>query len=452
MGNRSSAKAPEEAEASDESADEDFFAQFDDMEEEDEEAVHDSKAKKAAEAKRAPEKTPPVKTAAPKKKAPAPVPMMTPAAVAAAKKAAKASKEPKVGNVAAGISEFHQKQAEAAKQEEEAASGKPRTDAAPTGACDNDPRNMPLPKGDVGTVWEALEDSIVREGKDTKSARCGGAIQVGERCEQTGPWRADTSGRVRMPMKGPRGLEGWVTIDERRCLNMLDKTYGNLCFKLAPPDPVAKPAEENANQEEKAGKDDEFLDFLLEGYDRSEELKQKEEQKLAKKQAQVDEAAALGMSLRAYRKLQAVAARPDEPANPETDLAGGVASDAEVEAEPHFAEPFVSADKVQGDTGSDRVEGSTFTEAQKRMRALQKKLREVSALEEKLKTDSKAVTTEQRAKLEKSTELRRQLAEVEVEVAAEAQAAAKPKKKKKKGKQESSAQKKTAHGGAYCPV
>jgi len=58
----------------------------------------------------------------------------------------------------------------------------------------------------------------VREARDIKSAKVG-VVHQGEQCTQTGPWRADPTGRVRMPVSGPRGVSGWLTLDERSCRN-----------------------------------------------------------------------------------------------------------------------------------------------------------------------------------------------------------------------------------------
>eukprot|EP00933_Yihiella_yeosuensis_P003572 TRINITY_DN10659_c0_g1_i3.p1 TRINITY_DN10659_c0_g1~~TRINITY_DN10659_c0_g1_i3.p1 ORF type:complete len:472 (+),score=153.01 TRINITY_DN10659_c0_g1_i3:191-1606(+) len=88
-----------------------------------------------------------------------------------------------------------------------------------------------LPQGFEGAKWKALEDSMIRKERDVKSARCG-SIQEGETCVQTGPWRAEPSGRVRMPIQGPQKVEGWVTVDTRRCRNA-EGEWGNLSFVLS---------------------------------------------------------------------------------------------------------------------------------------------------------------------------------------------------------------------------
>eukprot|EP00933_Yihiella_yeosuensis_P003570 TRINITY_DN10659_c0_g1_i1.p1 TRINITY_DN10659_c0_g1~~TRINITY_DN10659_c0_g1_i1.p1 ORF type:complete len:350 (+),score=69.52 TRINITY_DN10659_c0_g1_i1:198-1247(+) len=85
-----------------------------------------------------------------------------------------------------------------------------------------------LPQGFEGAKWKALEDSMIRKERDVKSARCG-SIQEGETCVQTGPWRAEPSGRVRMPIQGPQKVEGWVTVDTRRCRNA-EGEWGNLLY------------------------------------------------------------------------------------------------------------------------------------------------------------------------------------------------------------------------------
>merc|ERR1712187_19224 len=192
------------------------------------------------------------------------------------------------------------------------------------------------------------------------SARTGGAIQAGERCEQTGPWRADGSGRIRMPVKGPRGIEGWITVDERRCQNALDKTFGKLCFKLAPPD--ALPTHGGGCSETKTEtEDDPLADFLLAGYERDEQVKKQEEEKQEKKNAIAREALACGMSVRAYRKTLANDNRDD----------GGADEDvAEEEQEPQAAPATRTTPPAKVE------EAATLTEAQKRLRNIQKKIRE----------------------------------------------------------------------------
>eukprot|EP00927_Polykrikos_kofoidii_P050375 TRINITY_DN44293_c0_g1_i1.p1 TRINITY_DN44293_c0_g1~~TRINITY_DN44293_c0_g1_i1.p1 ORF type:complete len:470 (+),score=145.78 TRINITY_DN44293_c0_g1_i1:112-1521(+) len=387
------------------------------------------------------------KSAAPKKKF---TPVMAPAAVAAAAKAAKAAKEAKVNKVAVQINAFHEQEREKAQREADAASGR-NAGAADPSDPNADPRDLPLPRGDVGTVWEALEDSIVREGKDVKSAKVGGAIQAGEQCTQTGPWKADNGGRVRMPVKGPRGLEGWVTVDERRCQNSLDRSFGNLCFKLAPEassvahaaptkkttsgakEEEAKPSKAST---EEALEDDPLLDFLVTGAEEHEAVRREEEakesDKIAHKQSIAEEAAARGLSVRAYRR-EVAAQKSGRP------LEDGEATVAQQSME--------NGQAIVAPPAEPELQGVALTDAQKRLRAVQKKLRDVELLEEKLgKAGRGSATAEQLSKLERGPELRELVAEAEAEVAAEAKEAAAAAGKKKKKKSTTAADKKKKKG------
>jgi len=460
----------EEDEDSDASSEcEDVFAQLD----------QDDAPQKASE------KTT-LKPAVPKKKL---VPAMTPAAMAAKAKAAKEAQKPKVSAVQANREAVQAAKAEKQRLEKEAASGKPGAlDGNADGAVVGDPRESPLPRGDVGTIWEALEDSLVREGKDIKSARCGGSVEAGECCEQTGPWRADPAGRVRMPINGPRKLVGWVTIDERRVQNALDKTYGKLHFAIADLENkfqgqhngvAAGGTQKETSAPEEArpassAYDDPFLDFLVDSQGKVEEVKEQEDEKTAIKDAISNAAAASGMSVRAYRRTLAgggptVASRPapavaryekkqpeaapvmeEEKQEEEEEEEEEEKKDEEAEA---AEQTTVSCAAENGVTSAEVVAAAPkqaqkpaaqeLTEAQKRLRTAQKKLRDLQALEEKVAAIGMArATPEQRAKLERGPELQSLVAQAEAEVAAEAKAAkrrkktpaaAAEKKKKKKG-------------------
>jgi len=346
------------------------------------------------------------------------IPMMTPAAMAAQAKAEKEAKKEKVSAVTATSEAYYAVEAEKKRREEEAASGKPSAKDILEASSD-DPTCAPLPRGDLGVVWEALEDSIVRAEKDIKTAKRGG-LQAGERCTQTGPWRADASGRVRMPMKGPRGLEGWVTLDERRCQNALDQTFGNLCFMI--------PKEEKKQVQEAASRkavDDDLYDLLLDGYERDQVAQEEEGEKQSKKDSLAAEAAASGMSIRQYRKTQAEILKREAEA------------EAEEEKEEEEAVPYTEEAPAVTKPGNDASAASAavatqLTEAQKKLRNTQKKLRDLETLEQKV-ANTGSMTPDQKAKLEKADEIRATVAQAEAEVAAEASLEASRKKKKKKG-------------------
>merc|ERR1712113_677112 len=67
--------------------------------------------------------------------------------------------------------------------------------------------------------------------------------QCGERCTQTGPWRVDPCGRVRMPVRGPRGVEGWLTLDARKCRNA-EGAWGEKYLDFIEVPKITKPVEE----------------------------------------------------------------------------------------------------------------------------------------------------------------------------------------------------------------
>jgi len=231
----------------------------------------------------------------------------------------------------------------------------------------------PIPRGEVGAEWEALEDAVVREGLDVKSTRLGGVIQEGERCVQTGPWKGHPSGCVRMPVRGPRGLSGWVTLDSTRC-KFADGSMGTRCFALAPPAPAPEPEE---SEEEDV--DDEC----------EEEMHLEEE--------------------------------------PETQLY----DDKQYEETPGNA-------SVPAATSTRAREESELTPAQRSLRNLRKKLRDVEALEKRL-ADVVAITAEQQSKLANASQIRESIITAEAQVAAEKKSATgarrrrKPAQSKQKG-------------------
>lgn len=239
MGNRSSAKCEEdeiedEQDTEDEESEEEDTSMFEERSEEEKLA-----AEAAWEAKLRAKPTGTV--AAPKKKATAAVDFAALAA-AKAKKAAAAKKAPVT------------KAPSTAPQDQDDSNAKP---AVPAGDGD-------LPQGEEGAEWEALADGLIRQERDVKSVKRG-AVQNGERVTQTGPWRADPTGRVRMPVRGPRGVFGWVSLDERRCQNAMGE-YGAQLFEFiskqaaapevvpasAPPPPTS-PAKAKAKVTAKTG-------------------------------------------------------------------------------------------------------------------------------------------------------------------------------------------------------
>lgn len=72
--------------------------------------------------------------------------------------------------------------------------------------------------GEEGAIWEAIEDAVVRDGRDVKSAKVG-VIQSGERCTQMAPWRFEQKGRIWMQVCGPKGVAGWLAADSSKCRN-----------------------------------------------------------------------------------------------------------------------------------------------------------------------------------------------------------------------------------------
>eukprot|EP00929_Paragymnodinium_shiwhaense_P062344 TRINITY_DN3112_c0_g2_i1.p1 TRINITY_DN3112_c0_g2~~TRINITY_DN3112_c0_g2_i1.p1 ORF type:complete len:506 (-),score=137.96 TRINITY_DN3112_c0_g2_i1:267-1784(-) len=360
------------------------------------------------------------------------LPTMTPFAAAAAAKAAKAKAKAKNGEALEQSRAFNARIEAERRREEEAASGKPRSHPNTEASTSLPPQEAPLPRGDIGSVWECLEDCIVREGRDVKSTRLGG-LQAGERCEQTGPWRADASGRVRMPMQGPRGLVGWVTIDERRCQNALDKTYGNLLFSVAAVLASCEDSEpedaEAENQSKPQAAYDPLLDYLVETHDRSAAEPQRDSE--ANGSSLATEAAIAGLSVRAYKRLLAEAKKANHPLSASEEASPGAqswgslgsasgemseVSMASVQAV--VAEPGEVIDACSQAAIAAAVQGQVqLTEAQKRLRNLYKKLREAEALHDRISEDSRdSATAEQRQKLAKMPELQQQILAAEEEV------------------------------------
>eukprot|EP00931_Biecheleriopsis_adriatica_P120498 TRINITY_DN95626_c0_g1_i1.p1 TRINITY_DN95626_c0_g1~~TRINITY_DN95626_c0_g1_i1.p1 ORF type:complete len:413 (+),score=120.35 TRINITY_DN95626_c0_g1_i1:75-1313(+) len=276
-----------------------------------------------------------------------------------------------------------------------------------------------LPRGSEGAGWEALEDCVVRAERDIKSVRLG-ALQHGERCVQTGPWRADPNGRVRMPMKGPRQLEGWVTLDARRCRNA-EGSWGNLCFKLcdssADPMNSKPPAAQAVSQHGRDREMDDFLDFLV-GSD----------------------AKAGGSD-----SGDEVLVKSDLPA-----------SDPDVctsDCKPPADQQIVKA------STAEQTEKQGLSETQRQLRAVRKKLREVADLEARSAAD---LGEAQREKVARKADLQQQEADLMAEAAGEERAAKRasgdaPRRRKKpaaerKAKQRANAatERKPACGSLAC--
>eukprot|EP00930_Biecheleria_cincta_P031799 TRINITY_DN22046_c0_g1_i2.p1 TRINITY_DN22046_c0_g1~~TRINITY_DN22046_c0_g1_i2.p1 ORF type:complete len:533 (+),score=100.78 TRINITY_DN22046_c0_g1_i2:40-1599(+) len=293
-----------------------------------------------------------------------------------------------------------------------------------------------LPKGDEGFQWEALEDSIVRTDKDIKSARVG-ALQTGELCTQTGPWRAEPSGRVRMPISGPRGVEGWVTVDTRRCRNA-DGEWGTLSLKMlgAPkskPTPVVEetPAPKPAPQRRWGAKRDEVsevLDILGDiGFGTQEEANNDDDNAMSDDED---------------------AESPDEAAALPDDEADDAEFTADVEVAPRPPPPD-SAPPPPPKTVTREETKQELTQEQKDLRSIRKKLREIESLEK-----LEAPTDLQNEKISRKGELQTKEAELTREVKkqeAEARRAALglgPKPKRKKAK--SNAKVASSKGSCAC--
>lgn len=291
-----------------------------------------------------------------------------------------------------------------------AAAGRPE---AVAGVPDDE--QEPLEKGDEGVEWVCLEDCLVRQDRDMKSARCG-AVQKGERCTQTGPWRVDPTGRVRMPVRAPRKVVGWVTLDERRCRNS-EGQWGIQKFKLAP---AAAVSEESESEEEE------------------EEMQKEEEDDLADPFLSAVGAvpAAKKAPLHAARETRAVGAVPAAKAADANGKAGKPRAEAP---------PDESAEQTAA-----RAE---LTDAEKNLRNLRKKLRDVEAAATKLRELEAAgaeLSEAQRAKVARQKELEEQVEAAEAEVTAEKRDAAPRKRrspKKPETKQKQKAAKKAAASG-----
>lgn len=229
-----------------------------------------------------------------------------------------------------------------------------------------------LPRGGEGAVWLALEDSIVRESRDVKSAKQG-VIQKDEQCTQIGPWRAEPNGRVRMPVKGRRGCEGWVTLDARRC-QLGDGSWGTQGFTLVAeaPEEEEEPLQGAVEDIKNARAADEFED-LLDMFG------------------------------------------GDSDSDSEEMIPGYSTATATVCDEDNTGETAQSIDEDTCNTSLDTPAASELTVAQKRLRNARKKLREIETLEAK----KESLTEAQLQRLSGKEELRNEYKEAEAEVRAE---------------------------------
>jgi len=280
-----------------------------------------------------------------------------------------------------------------------------------------DPFEGLVPKGNFGAVWVALEHGIVRVDRDVKSARVGG-FQEGERCVQTGVWRADPSGRVRMPIKDPRGITGWVTIDATKCENV-DGSFGTQAFELV--DSVKDEAlkEEGSHKKETAieaeDEEDDLADLMFGAKKGSVKV-------ASKNPAVVPSVPAPAKPV--VQKSKVASHKPTvPPTTPEVTHDNIGDGDDEQETAADIDTPEIAAKEVEreqaGNSSSIKKEkAEELTEAQKCLRALRKKLREIEDLEQKL--GGSEPSKEQRGKLARGPELREQVIKAEAEVAAEA--------------------------------
>mmetsp|Transcript_69016 Transcript_69016/g.179357 ORF Transcript_69016/g.179357 Transcript_69016/m.179357 type:complete len:452 (+) Transcript_69016:58-1413(+) len=267
-------------------------------------------------------------------------------------------------------------------------------------AAEAAPEDGELPLGHYGSIWEALEDGIVRESRDAKSVRLGG-VQQGECCTQLEAWRPDPTGRVRMRIRDPRRVEGWVTLDARKCRNA-EGTWGTLCFQLTDRKVTdQEEGEPKGSSQPKSRRRDEIEELMdifgaapppaVEARSGSDEEEDGEEHLgvgaggKAKRRSRVS-----GGARRAKRAVESAASTavaappPPQQAAPPT-------------------EPMLS-------------------EAQKRLRSIQKKLRDVEALEAKLKTTG-SLTAEQQEKVARAWKLRQEEKGTQQEIEEEARAA-----------------------------
>jgi len=276
-----------------------------------------------------------------------------------------------------------------------------------------------LPQGEEGAEWEALADGLIRQERDVKSAKRG-AVQSGERVTQTGPWRADPTGRVRMPVKGPRGVFGWVSLDERRCENAMGE-YGTLLFEFigepaAAPEVHATPAPAPPSSAAKA---------KVKGEAKAPVKEAKAPVKAVKASAPATGPAELddlldewGVSDNDAPSSGGESEAADEAADEAVD---GAADDEEANIAPASVsvldapqggnKPSTAAATKAPAPKEAAIEASQLTETEKALRAIRKKIRELDDLETKGN-----LTEAQQQKLAGRDDLRQKEASLEAEV------------------------------------
>lgn len=285
-----------------------------------------------------------------------------------------------------------------------------------------------LPRGGEGAVWEALEDSAVRETREVKSAKQG-VVQEGESCTQTGPWRAEPTGRVRMPVRAPRGSEGWVTLDARRC-KASDGSLGVQSFRLV----SEAPDEEDEAEAQKQAR----IAYCL--------SLQEEAQKPASK-PRAPAANEINEMLEmfggeesdsedyapGYNTADAGSYEEDEANTNELPSASFGASAAEskprtTKAAWRRTQAAAKNASVQDAAAEDApVAPAELTAAQKRLRTARKKLREVETLE----AAAEPLTDAQRERVARKADIQLEEEAAAAEVAAEQGTSASNKKAKK---------------------
>jgi len=279
----------------------------------------------------------------------------------------------------------------------------------------------------------------VRETQDVKSARCG-SVQEGEICVQSGPWRKEKAGRVRMPVRAPRGVEGWVTLDTSRCCNA-EGEFGKVFFRLREtqtPQPEATSTKVEATAAKAPGIDD--LDWLLgpetEAPPRA-SLQTAKPTRGAKSKLASTNRPALVSTVQPVEEPEAALENEHTVAEEEEQEVLEQKAEKAEKADPGRAareskaaatRPPVPLEVDQKPKATPKPEGAVnvLTASQRRLRALRKKLRDVEAIE----TKSGELTEAQRAKISTKNQLESEINEVSALVEAEAAASLKKRKKR----------------------
>jgi len=293
-----------------------------------------------------------------------------------------------------------------------------------------------LPAGCDGASWEALEAAIVRQERDVKSSKKG-VVQAGEECFQTGPWRADPTGRVRMPIRGARGLFGWVTLDETRC-KLATGEFGGSYFKLLQEEAKEEKKDEKATQKKHAQKSlgadiDDLLDMY--GDEPSEDQMTSpvdSGNKYVSAAERLERKREVQKKARAEKEVQEV---PAEEARAEEEV-------QEVPAEADMREAHV-----------DEKAANVLTETEKALRSCRKKIRELEALETKAKAGGiECLQQAQQEKLAQLPGLRSKMKALAKAAAGDAEGpgggAGAKKRRKKPGKAASTASAAAASSGS----